>query len=95
MQSDNRFFDDLAKLATGAAGALQGVSTEFQQLMRQQMERMLAELSVVPREEFDVVRAMAAQERQDVEVLQDRVAALEARIAQLEQGSNESAAPGL
>ena len=92
MQSDNRFFDDLAKLATGAAGALQGVRTEFQQLMRQQMERMLAELSVVPREEFDVFRAMAAQARQDVDNLQARVAALEARLAQLEQSGVESPA---
>jgi BMFP domain-containing protein YqiC len=93
MQSDNRFFDDLAKLATGAAGALQGVRSEMQQLVRQQMERMLAELSVVPREEFDVVQAMAAAARQENESLAARVAALEARLAKLEQAAGESPPP--
>jgi BMFP domain-containing protein YqiC len=72
-QYENRLLDDLAKVFTSAAGAAQGVRSEVETLFRSQAERLLADLDLVSREEFEV--------SQDNEALAARVEALEAAIA--------------
>jgi BMFP domain-containing protein YqiC len=86
MQSQNRFFDDLARVAAGAAGALSGVRTEIEARARDQLERVLAGMDLVGREEFEATRAMAARAREEQERLLRRVEELEARLAVLDQG---------
>ena len=86
MQSQNRFFDDLARVASGAAGALSGVRTEIEARARDQLERVLAGMDLVSREEFDATRAMAAKAREEQDRLLRRIEELEARLAVLEQG---------
>ncbi|MDA8231880.1 MAG: accessory factor UbiK family protein [Magnetospirillum sp.] len=81
MQTQNPFFDDLARVAGGALGALSGLKAEFEALVRQQMERWFSTMDLVPREEFEAVRAMAVKAREEQEALAERVAALEARLA--------------
>jgi BMFP domain-containing protein YqiC len=85
MQSQNRFFDDLARVAAGAAGALSGVRGEIEARARDQLERVLAGMDLVSREEFEAARAMAAKARDEQEKLLHRVEALEARLAILEE----------
>ena len=81
MQSQNRFFDDLARVASNAMGALSGVKGEVESRLREQLERVLAGMDLVTREEFEAVKAMAAKARAEQEDLEKRVAELEARIA--------------
>lgn len=81
MQSQNRFFEDLAKLATGAAGTLAGVGREMEGSMRQAFERMVGGMDLVTREEFDAVKAMAATARAEAEALKARLDALEGKPA--------------
>jgi BMFP domain-containing protein YqiC len=81
MQSQNRFFDDLARLAAGAVGALSGVKSEVETRVREQFERLLAGMNLVDRDEFEAVKAMAAKARAEQEDLATRLAALEARLA--------------
>jgi BMFP domain-containing protein YqiC len=81
--TSTRFFDELAKVMTNAAGAAQGARREVDNLVRAQIERVLADIQVVQREEFDVVRDMAAMARTENETLRARVAELEARLASL------------
>ncbi len=81
MQTENRFLDDLARLATGAVGALQGVRQEADGVVRQLVERFVADMKLVPRDEFEAVKAMAAKARAENEVLAERLAALEAKLA--------------
>jgi BMFP domain-containing protein YqiC len=81
MQSQNRFFDDFARLAAGAVGALSGVKSEVELRLREQLERLLAGMDLVDREEFEAVKAMAAKARAEQEDLAARLAALEARFA--------------
>jgi BMFP domain-containing protein YqiC len=81
MQTQNPFFDDLARMAGGALGALSGLRAEMEALIRQQMDRFMAGADMVPREEFEVVREMAIKARTEQEALAQRVAALEARLA--------------
>ncbi len=78
MQSDKRFFDDAAKLAGGALGTLAGVKREVETLVRQQLERMLARMDLVSRDEFEAVKEMASKARSEQEDLLARVEALEA-----------------
>jgi BMFP domain-containing protein YqiC len=84
MQGQNRFFDDLARVAAGAAGALSGVRGEIEARARDQLERVLAGMDLVSREEFEAARAMAAKARDEQEKLLRRVEALEARLAVLD-----------
>ncbi|HHK74540.1 MAG TPA: accessory factor UbiK family protein [Rhizobiales bacterium] len=76
-QTSNRMFDEFARLMTGAAGAAQGIRREVEEIVRSQAERIMRELDVVPREEFDAVRDMAARAREENEKLEARIAALE------------------
>ena len=91
MQSQNRLFDDLARVASGAAGALAGVRTEMEDAFRQKLERYLAEADMVPRDEFDAIKAVAVKAREAQEGLEARVAALEAEIATLQKLAQRSA----
>lgn len=75
-QTNNRFFDEMARLMNDAAGVAQGVRREFDTLMRSQAERWLRELDVVPREEFEAVKEMARLAREEAETLKETVRAL-------------------
>ncbi|MCA3554197.1 accessory factor UbiK family protein [Aestuariivirga sp.] len=78
--TQTRFFDELAKLMTNAAGAAQGLRREVDTLVQSQMERLLNNMELVKREEFEAVKAMAAKAREENEALHARIAALEARF---------------
>ncbi|MBX6328207.1 MAG: accessory factor UbiK family protein [Pseudolabrys sp.] len=78
-QTSNRFFDELARLMNDAAGLAQGVRREFDTLLRTQAERVLRELDVVQREEFEAVKEMARLAREENEALRARIAALEGK----------------
>lgn len=81
MQTQNRFLDDLARVASGAMGTVAGVKTELETLVRQRLESLLADMDLVPRDEFEAVKEMAARARTEQEALVERVAALEAEVA--------------
>jgi hypothetical protein len=78
--TSSRFFDELAKLMSNAAGAAQGVRKEFDSMVRAQMERAMSGMDVVQREEFEAVRDMAARAREENERLAARLAELESKI---------------
>ena len=81
MQTQNRFFDDIARVAAGALGTLSGVKTEVETRLREQLERVLAGMDLVSRDEFEAVKAMAAKARSEQEDLAQRMAELESRLA--------------
>ena len=76
-----RILDDLARLVTDAAGVAQGVRREAETLARSQLDRLVATMDLVSREEFEAVRDMAALARDENELLRKRIEALEARFA--------------
>jgi BMFP domain-containing protein YqiC len=84
-QTTNRFLDDLSKLLTDAAGAAQGMRREVEALMKARGERILRDMDVVQREEFEAVKEIAAKARDENERLSARVAELEAELARLRQ----------
>ncbi|MCP5367658.1 MAG: accessory factor UbiK family protein [Hyphomicrobiales bacterium] len=80
MQTSNRLFDDLAKMANGAVSTVAGIKGEVEAMVRQQLERILVDMDMVPREEFEAMRAVAIKAREEQEKLEARVAALEAQL---------------
>jgi len=80
MQTQSPIFDEIAKMMTEAAGAVDGVRREAETVARGQLQRLLSDMDLVPREEFEVVRDMAIAAREENERLAARIADLEARL---------------
>ena len=79
-QTSNRFFDEMARLMNDAAGVASGVRREFDTMFRNQADRILRDLDVVKREEFEAVKDMARLAREENETLKARIAVLEAKL---------------
>jgi BMFP domain-containing protein YqiC len=79
-QTNNRIFDDFAKLMTDAAGAADGMKKEVETMMKGQAERFMQGMDVVKREEFEVVKAMAEKARLENERLEARLKVIEAKL---------------
>ena len=80
MQTRNRIFDDLAKVANSAAGTMVGLKDEVENMVRYRVERFMSDMNMVHREEFDAVRAMAAKARSDQASLEKRIEELETKL---------------
>jgi len=80
-QTNNRILDEIARLMNDAAGVAQGVRREFDTVFRSQAERVLRDLDIVQREEFEAVKEMARLAREENEELKARLQALESRLA--------------
>jgi BMFP domain-containing protein YqiC len=78
-QTSNRILDELARLMNDAAGVASGVRRELDTAFRNQADRILRDLDVVKREEFEAVKEMARIAREENEALKARIAALEAK----------------
>ena len=81
MQTQSRFFDELAKVMTEAAGAADGVRREAETVMRSQLQKLVADMDFVTREEYEAVLEMARLAREENESLSERLSALEAAVA--------------
>ncbi len=79
-QTRGRLFDDISRLMTDAAGLADGARREVETLARAQLERLIARMDLVSREEFEAVREMAAKALAANELLETRIAALEAKL---------------
>jgi BMFP domain-containing protein YqiC len=79
-QTSNRFFDEIGRLMNDAAGAAQGMKREFDTVVRSQAERILRDLDIVKREDFEAVKEMARLAREENEALKARLATLEAKL---------------
>ena len=86
MQSENRIFDDLAKMVNGLAGTVTGMGREAEASLRERMREFVGGMDFVSREEFEAVKEMAANARAEAD-------ALKARLDRLEGGSTTKATP--
>ncbi len=92
MQTQNRLLDDLARLAGGAVGVAAGMRGEIEARLREQFEKILSQMDLVGREEFEAVKAVAAKARAEQEDLAARLAALEAELG-AKTGTESGARP--
>lgn len=77
MQSENRIFDDLAKMINGVAGTVAGAGREAESAMRERAKEWIGRMDFVSREEFEAVKQMAATARAEAEALKARLDKLE------------------
>lgn len=77
MQSENRIFDDFAKMVNGIAGTVAGASREAEAAMRERVREFIGRMDFVSREEFEAVKEMAAKARAEAEALKARLDKLE------------------
>ena len=89
MQTDSRLLDDLAKVASGALGSLTGVRHEVEMLVQQRLERILARMNLVPRDEFEAMKEVAQAAREAQVRLEARVSELEHRLASRKSKDSE------
>lgn len=84
MQSQSKILEDMAKVASSAMGVAAGMRSEVEARFREQLERLLNQMDLVPREEFDAMKAVAVAAREAQEKLSGQVDDLEKRLAALE-----------
>ena len=85
MQSNNRIFGDLARLASGAMSAATGARDEMEQMFQSRFERFLNDRGWISREEFDATTEMAQKSREQQELIMERLVKLEEKLIQLEK----------
>jgi BMFP domain-containing protein YqiC len=78
--SQTRLLDDLSRLMTDAVGLASGARREVDGIVKSQIERLLRDVDVVTRDEFEAVREMAILAREENEALKTRIAVLEATL---------------
>ena len=96
MQSENRFFDDLAKMVNGVAGTVAGAGREAEAAMRERAKEWVGRMDFVSREEFEAVKQMAATARAETEALKSRLDKLEGAakpVAAAKAAAKPAAAP--
>ena len=81
MQSENKLFDDFVKMVNGFAGTFAGMGREAETSAREKFKEWMGGAHFVGRDEFEAVKAMAAAARDENEILNSRIAALEAKVA--------------
>lgn len=79
MQSENRIFDDFAKLVNGAAGTFAGMTREAEASFRERVREWVGGMDMVTRDEFEAVKAIAVAAREESLALKARLDALESR----------------
>lgn len=89
----NRIFDEFAKLMTDAAGVAQGVKGEAETAFKAQAERMLSGMDLVKRDEFDAVREMAINAREENDALSTEIELLKKRLKALEGDAKKAVKP--
>jgi BMFP domain-containing protein YqiC len=93
MQTENRFLDGMARFLTDAAGAAQAFRSEMESMVKARLERLISDLDLVQREEFEAVKAMAAKARAENEKLAARVVKLETVLSVRSAKNARSRAP--
>ncbi|WP_119165253.1 accessory factor UbiK family protein [Algihabitans albus] len=93
MQTQNKVIDDLARLASSALGVATGMRHEAEAQFRRQFERILADMDLVTREDYEVTKAIAETARAEQEALAERVAQLEAKLAELSPARKAASKP--
>ena len=79
MQSENPIIADFVKLANSAAGTFAGMGREAREQARERLKEAFGGVDFVTREEFDAVKDMASAAREKIDVLEARLAVLEAK----------------
>ena len=80
MQTKNRLFDDIAKVANSAVSTFAGLKGEIENMVQHRIENLMADMNMISRDEFEAVKAMIAKARSEQERLETKVKELEKKL---------------
>ena len=79
MNQGSRIFDDLGRLMNDAAGVADGVRREIETVVKSQVQRFVADMDLVKREDYDALRELVAAQSDEIASLKKDVASLKAK----------------
>jgi BMFP domain-containing protein YqiC len=79
MTQGSKIFDELGKLMNNAAGVADGVRREVDTMVKAQLERLVADMDLVKREDFDALRELVQTQDTDIQALKAEVASLKSK----------------
>jgi len=80
MQSKSRPLDDLSNLVTNAVGAVKGVGDEVKAMGRSQAEKLIADMDLVGRDEFEAFKMLLQSSQEEIAALKKEVKNLKAGL---------------
>lgn len=84
MQTRNPFLNEIARMAGGASSTVSALKEEVEMRVRERVERLLNEMDLVTREDFDAMAELASNARQQSEDLAEKLENVEKRLSALE-----------
>lgn len=79
MNQGSRIFDDLGRLMNDAAGVADGVRREVETVVKAQVQRFIADMDLVKREDYDALRELVAVQGDEIATLKKEVAGLKTK----------------
>jgi BMFP domain-containing protein YqiC len=79
MSQSSKLFDELGKLMNNAAGVADGMRREVDTMVKSQLERLIADMDLVKREDFEALRELVQAQSAELKALKAEVEALKAR----------------
>jgi BMFP domain-containing protein YqiC len=79
MSQGSRIFDELGRLMNDAAGVADGMRREIETIVRSQVQRFIADMDLVKREDYDALRELVAAQGDEIATLKKDIAALKTR----------------
>lgn len=76
MTQGGKIFDELGKLMNNAAGVADGVRREIETAVKSQLERLVADMDLVKREDYDALRELVQAQSAELKELKAAVEAL-------------------
>ena len=85
MQTKSPPFEDLANLMTNAFGAAKGVGDEVRAVARARADRVIADMDLVSRDEFETVKIMAVEAQEEIAVLKAEITKMKRALTALKK----------
>jgi BMFP domain-containing protein YqiC len=79
MTQGSKIFDELGKLMNNAAGMADGVRREVDTMVKAQLERLVADMELVKREDFDALRELVQTQDTEIQALKAEIASLKSK----------------
>jgi BMFP domain-containing protein YqiC len=75
----SRIFDDIGKLMNEAAGVADGVRREVETAVKSQVQRFIADMDLVKRDDFDALRELVQAQGEELAQLRKELAAFRSK----------------
>jgi BMFP domain-containing protein YqiC len=79
MSQGSKIFDELGKLMNNAAGVADGVRREIETVVKSQLERLVADMNLVKREDYDALRELVQAQSAELKALKAEVETLKSK----------------